>query len=360
MLPNANIGTEPRVESAQLVVDNLTTAILLFDSSLRLRAVNTAAEAMLESSRRRLRGHKVDQVFLEADYWLSILTWAMGTKRPFTERDVSLRRIGAGEITVDCTVTPLTDGSEGLLVELVHVDSRRRISREELLMSQHEAAQLLVRGLAHEIRNPLGGLRGAAQLLERELTAPALKEYTDVIIGEADRLQSLLDRLLGPRTLPRRQPVNIHQVAERVCKLVKAEAPEAVSFSCDYDPSIPEIDADPDLLIQAILNIARNAVQAVGEEGEICLRTRVQRRANVGHRHHRLAVRMDIIDNGPGIDRDLMQKVFYPMVSGRSGGTGLGLSIAQSLIQQHGGLVHCSSRPGETVMSILLPLENGE
>ena len=348
------------MDNAQLVVDNLTTAVLLFDSSLRLLDANTAAEAMLEASRRRLRGHKVDQVFLESDYWLSILTWALETKRPFTERDVSLRRIGSEEITVDCTVTPLTDDSDGLLVELVHVDNHRRISREELIMSQHEAAQLLVRGLAHEIRNPLGGLRGAAQLLERELEVPALKEYTDVIIGEADRLQGLLDRLLGPRMVPRKQPVNIHEVAERVCKLVKAEAPEAVSFSCDYDPSIPEVDADPDLLIQAILNIARNAVQAVGEEGEICLRTRVQRRANVGHRHHRLAVRMEIIDNGPGIDRDLLEKVFYPMVSGRSGGTGLGLSIAQSLIQQHGGLVHCTSRPGETVMSILLPLENDE
>ncbi len=329
----AYIEAQQRVESAQFVVDNLATAILLFDSSLRLRDANTAAEAMLESSIRRLRGHKVDQVFLESDYWPSILTWALETKRPFTERDMSLRRIGSEEITVDCTVTPLTDGSDGLLVELVHVDSHRRISREELIMSQHEAAQLLVRGLAHEIRNPLGGLRGAAQLLERELEVPALKEYTDVIIGEADRLQGLLDRLLGPRMVPRRQPVNIHEVAERVCKLVKAEAPEAVSFSCDYDPSIPEIDADPDLLIQAILNIARNAVQAVGEEGEICLRTRVQRRANVGHRHHRLAVRMDIVDNGPGIDRELLEKVFYPMVSGRSGGTGLGLSIAQSLIQ---------------------------
>ncbi len=348
------------MDNAQLVVDNLTTAILLFDSSLRLLDANTAAEAMLEASRRRLRGQRVDQVFLDSEYWRSILTWAMETKRPFTERDVNLRRLGAGEITVDCTVTPLTDRSEGLLVELVQVDSQRRISREELLMSQHEAAQLLVRGLAHEIRNPLGGLRGAAQLLERELTEPALKEYTDVVIGEADRLQSLLDRLLGPRTLPQKKPVNIHQVAERVCRLVKAEAPEAVSFSCDYDPSIPEIEADPDLLIQAILNIARNAVQAVGGEGEICVRTRIQRQANVGHRHHRLAMRMDIVDNGPGIDRDLLEKVFYPMVSGRSGGTGLGLSIAQSLIQQHGGLVQCSSRPGETVMSIVLPLENGE
>ncbi len=154
--------------------------------------------------------------------------------------------------------------------------------------------------------------------------------------------------------------MNVHEVAERVCKLVRAEAPEGVSFSCDYDPSIPDLQADADLLIQAILNIARNAVQAVGEEGEISLRTRVQRQMNIGHRHHRLAVRMDIIDNGPGIEQDMVEKIFYPMVSGRADGTGLGLSIAQSLIQQHGGLVQCSSRPGETVMSILLPLENTE
>ena len=360
MLTKVRIGTEPRVDRAQFVVDNLTTAVLWFDASLRLRAANPSAEALLDSSARRLVGLQVDQVFLDSDYWLSILNWALKTRRPFTERELTLRRIAAGEVIVDCSVTPLSDGEEGLLVELAQVDHHRRISREELLMSQHETVQLLVRGLAHEIRNPLGGLRGAAQLLERELTDPSLKEYTDVIIGEADRLQSLLDRLLGPRTVPQKETVNVHEVAERVCKLVRAEAPEGVSFSCDYDPSIPDLQADADLLIQAILNIARNAVQAVGEEGEISLRTRVQRQMNIGHRHHRLAVRMDIIDNGPGIEQHMVEKIFYPMVSGRADGTGLGLSIAQSLIQQHGGLVQCSSRPGETVMSILLPLENTE
>ena len=237
---------------------------------------------------------------------------------------------------------------------------QRRISRDEVMLSQFETAQAMVRGLAHEIRNPLGGLRGAAQLLDRELQDPALREYTAVIIGEADRLQKLLDRLLGPRNIPRKQRINVHEVADRVCRLVKAEAAHGVSFSCDYDPSIPEIRGDPDLLIQAMLNIARNAVQAVGQDGQVSLRTRVQHQVNMAGTHRRLVVRMDIIDNGPGIEPDMLEKVFYPMVSGRPDGTGLGLSIAQSLIQQHGGVVQCTSRPGETVMSILLPLENGE
>lgn len=356
-----SVTTEKRwpSDASRVIVDNLAIAVLLFDASMRLRAANPAAEALLATSYQKLAGLDAERVFLRGDYWVSVLRWAMETGQPFTERDVQLLRPGPEEVTVDCTVTPLTEAQGGLLMELVQVDRYRRINQEQAMLSQFQTSQAMVRGLAHEIRNPLGGLRGAAQLLERELADPLLKEYTEVIIGEADRLQALLDRLLGPRMVPDKRPVNVHEVAERVCRLVNAEAPEGVSISCDYDPSIPEVWADPDLLIQAILNIARNAVQAVEGKGLILLRTRIERRVNIGNSYHKLAVRMDIIDNGPGIEPDMLKQMFYPMVSGRSGGTGLGLTIAQSLIQQHGGLVQCTSRPGETVMSILIPLEKG-
>ncbi|MCP4043395.1 MAG: PAS domain-containing sensor histidine kinase, partial [Gammaproteobacteria bacterium] len=244
------------------------------------------------------------------------------------------------------------------LVELVQVDRRSRINREEQLLNQHETIHTMVRGFAHEIRNPLGGLRGAAQLLERELDDPVLEEYTNVIIDEADRLQSLLDRMMGPRTLPEKRMINIHEVTDRVCKLVQSEAPEGVRINCDYDPSIPETSVDSDMLIQALLNIARNAVQAVQRIGHITVRSRIQRQFTIGSRHHRLVVRLDIIDDGPGVTPEMVEKIFYPMVSGRPGGSGLGLSIAQNLIHRHGGIIQCTSRPGETVMTTILPLES--
>lgn len=345
----------------RLIADNLATAVLLFDDDLRLLAANPAAEALLASSENKVRNLRPDSLFPEDEYWLSILTWSMEARRPFTERSVQLQRPGAEPITVDCSVTPIFGQGDGdcLLVELVQIDRHQRITREEQVLNQHQTAHAMVRGLAHEIRNPLGGLRGAAQLLERELHDPELKEYTQVIIGEADRLQGLLDRLLGPRTVPRLRRMNIHEITDRVCTLVKAEAPEGIAMSCDYDPSIPEFDADPDLLIQAILNVARNAIQAVGSEGHIQMSTRIQRQVTIGHQRHRLAVRMDVIDDGPGIAPQMLEKMFYPMVSGHPGGTGLGLSIAQNLIHQHGGLIQCASEPGKTVVTTLIPLEDG-
>lgn len=345
-----------------LIVENLATAVLLFDPGLRLLAANPAAESLLAASLKKVVGLGAEALFPGSDRWVSLLRLAAQERRPTTERELELLRAGGEPLAVDCTATPVLEGLElsGLLVELAAVDRQRRIARDELILAQHQTVHSLLRGLAHEIRNPLGGLRGAAQLLERELGDPSLREYTHVIIGEADRLQNLLDRVLGPRTVPQRRPVNIHQVAERVCTLVKAEAPSGVKVSCDYDPSIPDVFADPDMLIQAMLNVARNAVQALGHEGRIRIRTRVQRHVTIGQRFHRLAARLEVIDDGPGIPPELVDRVFYPMVSGRPDGTGLGLSIAQSLIQQHGGLIHCSSRPGETVMTILIPLEDGE
>ena len=236
------------------------------------------------------------------------------------------------------------------------MDWRLRISREENIIAQHHTTRALVRNLAHEIKNPLGGLRGAAQLLERELPDPALREYTRIIIGEADRLRNLVDRMLGPNQLPIHSDVSIHEIMERVRSLVEAEAPSGVRIERDYDPSIPPLWGDADRLIQAMLNVVRNAVQAVGRRGVITLRSRVQRQYTIGAKRHKLVARLDVVDDGPGIPPGQQEQIFYPMISGRPDGTGLGLSIAQSIINQHGGLIECASRPGETVFTLLLPL----
>ncbi len=238
------------------------------------------------------------------------------------------------------------------MVELTQLDRHLRIAREENLLEQHQVARQLVRGLAHEIKNPLGGLRGAAQLLERELVDEDLKEYTRIIIGEADRLRGLVNRMLGPNQLPQMRTCNIHQIVEHVRNLVAAEEHAELTLIRDYDPSIPDFRADPEQLIQALLNIVRNAAQALQGKGQIILRTRAQRQITIGQKRHKLVVRVDVIDNGPGIPDEMLETIFYPMVTGHAEGTGLGLSIAQSLVNVHGGTIECSSRPGHTEFTI--------
>ncbi|MDX1607410.1 MAG: nitrogen regulation protein NR(II), partial [Candidatus Competibacterales bacterium] len=281
---------------------------------------------------------------------------------PFTEREVTLLLAGETAITVDFTVQSL-GGATGrqapeLLVELRQLDRQLRINREENLLAQHHTTRQLIRNLAHEIKNPLGGLRGAAQLLERELREPGLKEYTGIIIGEADRLRNLVDRMLGPSRPPVYGEINIHELLERVRSLVTAESGPELRIVQDYDPSIPPLTGDADRLIQAVLNIVRNAVQAIESRGSILLRTRVQRQCTIGPKRHKLAARIDVVDDGPGIPAELREHIFYPMISGHAFGTGLGLSIAQILVNQHGGLIEFTSRPGETVFTLLLPLES--
>jgi len=231
-----------------------------------------------------------------------------------------------------------------------------RISREENQLAQQEATQKILRGLAHEVKNPLGGLRGAAQLLERQLDSEDLKEYTRVIIDEADRLQKLVNRILGPNNLPNKRSINIHHVLEHIRSLLMAEGEQHTDIQRDYDPSIPDLAADSDQLIQALLNIARNACQALDDEGSITFRTRIERKYTIGKHRHDLVARVEIIDNGPGIPADMQDKIFFPMVTGRAEGTGLGLSITQSLIQQHDGLIEVNSVPGRTVFTVLLPI----
>ena len=276
---------------------------------------------------------------------------------PYTEREVELHFINGEQAIVDCSLIPL--GEQRILVELQQVGQHLRIQNEERLLHQNRASADLLRGLAHEIKNPLGGLRGAAQLLESELPDPALKEYTEVIIGEADRLQSLLDQMLGPNRPPQMAETNLHELLERVRTLVLAEASSGkLTIQRDYDPSIPSFPADRDLMIQALLNIVKNAAQSLNNCGEIQLRTRVKRQVTIGNQRHRLVCSLEIEDSGPGISEELRNTIFLPMVTGRSEGTGLGLSIAQSIVQRQGGVIECESKPGQTIFTLLIPLES--
>ena len=344
----------------RMILDHLNTAVMLFDRNLRLTYLNPAAEMLFEVSSRHLVGqYAADLLPCPDAHAEQRLAAALSSHHPFTERELNVTVTDGRTKTVNCTVLPLfnVDADEGLLVELNQVDRQLRISREEHLLSQHQATQALIRGLAHEIKNPLGGLRGAAQLLERELPDPGLREYTRIIIDEADRLQALMNRMTGSNRMPTRARVNIHTVLEHVRGLISAEFPSGPQVLRDYDPSLPELSADQDRLIQAFLNIARNAAAATGAHGLVKLRTRVLRQFTIGSRRHRLVLLTEISDNGPGIPEEIKDQIFFPMVSGHPGGSGLGLPIAQDLINQHGGLIECESRPGDTHFYVYLPLE---
>jgi two-component system nitrogen regulation sensor histidine kinase GlnL len=350
----------PHTVTSERVLDHLSTAVLVFDAQLRLGYINQAGEVMLAHSARHSCGRSVHELVVNAESLVEQITATITSGQVAVHRGCWLQLPDAPDLRVNCTFTPFVDaaGNTGVLVELRQIDHQLRLEQDELLINQQQATHALVRGLAHEIKNPLGGLRGAAQLLEREISDDALKEYTQIIIGEADRLQALMDRMLGPNALPQMRAVNIHEVLERVRSLVQIESGTGLEVLQDYDPSLPEVMADPGLLEQATLNIVRNASQALDGEGNITMRTRVLRNFNIGARKHRLVARIEITDDGPGIDEELRKKIFYPMVTSRSDGTGLGLSIAQALISRHQGLIECNSEPGETTFTILLPLEN--
>ena len=342
------------------VLDNLASAIVVFDEDLRVCYMNQMAEMLLAVSIKHVLGELPTAWMACHGEAVVDLINAAAVGSPITKRGVVLTT-DRSEVTVDCTVTPVLDedGTQITIVELQQIDRHLRISREERLINQQALTRDVVRGLAHEIKNPLGGLRGAAQLLEGELDSDELKEYTRVIIQEADRLQELVNRMLGPNRRPNCAPVNIHHVLERVRTLVLAETGERIDIVRDYDPSIPELMADSDQLIQAVLNIVRNAARALGDDGTVTLRTRIQRQLTIGNERYRLAAQIDIIDDGPGIPPEITDTLFFPMVTSGTGGMGLGLSIAQSLINQHKGLIECTSRNGETVFTIFLPLGDG-
>ena len=344
----------------QQIFDNLSSGILGLDADYRVRLVNPAAEALLQLSEARLLGQRICELDSLDLPWKENLDQAMEEGRAIKRRGLALETRDGPPTTADLFITPLHNvPGLTILIELHPVDRLLRINREENLLSAEQTTRAVVRGLAHEIKNPLGGIRGAAQLLERELADGTLSEYTRIIIHEADRLRLLVDRLLGPSKQPRLAPINVHEVLEHVLQLITVEAGERLVLERDYDPSLPELTADRSQLIQALLNIIRNAVEASAERPrcELTLRTRSQRQFTIGGKRHRLVCRIDIADRGPGVPEELRETLFVPMVSGRAEGTGLGLSISQAIVHRHGGLLSCESRPGDTCFSVFLPMD---
>lgn len=343
-----------------LGLEHLSTAVILLDEQNRIAYSNPAAENLFEISLNHISGQTLHQTFGPNTPLAIAAEQAMASNASFTEHELNLSSAGHNILSVSCTVTPVEVDSIRLILEFHQIDKQLKIAREERLLLQQQANRELLRNLAHEIKNPLGGLRGAAQLLELELPKPELKEYTQVIIKEADRLQSLMDRLLTPHRLPQYRQVNIHEVLERVRNLLLAEHPHGIIIRRDYDTSLPEISADQEQLIQVVLNIARNAAQAIQGRGEITLRTRVARQITLAKKRYRLALVIQIIDSGPGVPENIREKIFYPLVSGRDGGSGLGLTLAQTFVAQHHGSIECESKPGRTCFTILLPLTETE
>lgn len=336
-------------------LDLLSSAVILVDEALLVRYLNAGAENLFAVSRRKVLGLPLTKILGEPPGLASALESALRNNWSYTGQDLKVLRQDNDPLNLDCTVSPVEAAGVRLILELRPIEEQMRVAREEQLAQQQQANRELIRNLAHEIKNPLGGIRGSAQLLERELTSPQLREYTEVIIAEADRLQDLMNRMLTSHSMMRPAPLNIHDVLERVRRLILAEFP-AVTIRRDYDTSLPDIKADREQLIQAILNITRNAAQALEGQGEIGLRTRVARQVTLAKRRFRLALELQVTDNGPGIPDPIRDKIFYPLVSGREGGSGLGLSLAQSFIEQHHGVIEVESRPGHTCFTILLPI----
>lgn len=341
------------------ILDNLSTGILALDAELKVVALNAAGQALLETSDTRCIGLRASQLVLQPREWLQNLEQVATNNRPLVRRGMRLVPHSGQDIHADLIITPITGGEIRLLVEIQPVDRLLKISRDEALIHAQETARAVIRGLAHEIKNPLGGVRGAAQLLARELPDMELAEYTNIIIREADRLRDLVNRLLGPNQQLELRPLNIHEVLEHVRNLIIAEFGPDLRITRDYDPSLPEFPGDRFQLVQVALNILRNAVQATPDRKKcrITLRTRSQRQFTIGTERHRLVCRVDIIDNGPGIPEGMQHAIFAPMVTGRAEGTGLGLSIAQSVISNHGGLLECESKPGKTRFTFYLPMD---
>jgi two-component system nitrogen regulation sensor histidine kinase GlnL len=383
--------SEPTAPHSFSGLDLLSSAVILLDARLGIRHANPAAENLFAISLRQLLGQPLRRLVGDPPGLTPALDNALTNNWSYTGHNLNVGKPEAEPLHVDCTVTPIEAGGARLLLEFRPIDQQLKAAREEQLAQQQQVSRELVRNLAHEIKNPLGGIRGSAQLLERELSSPHLREYTEVIIKEADRLQDLMQRLLSSHRGMQPAQVSVHEILERVRRLIHAEF-GGVRVRRDYDTSLPEITGDREQLIQAILNIARNAAQAItrnppaplsgkggdsgsslcdsgehrpalgrpgggNDAGEIIFRTRAARQVTLAKKHYRLALELQVIDNGPGIPEEIRDKIFFPLVSGRENGSGLGLTLAQSFVQQHGGSIEVNSRPGQTCFSLILPLK---
>jgi two-component system nitrogen regulation sensor histidine kinase GlnL len=336
-------------------LDILATAVIILDDQRIVRYMNTAAENLFGISTYHALNRPLNNLLRERTELVRAMDAALQEGVSFTEHHMHIES-GDHTLTLNLTISPLEGELGSLLLEFHSASGSVKIARDEQAMTQAQAVQMLLKQLAHEIRNPLGGIRGAAQLLEAELNGADLSEYTQVIIQETNRLQSLLDRWLTPAKRPEIRAVNLHEVLERVRSLLLAEFPN-LEIVRDYDISVPDVQVDLEQILQAVLNIARNAAQAIHGEGQIKFATRVSRQVTLAMKRWKLAARIDIIDYGPGIPEDMQDKVFFPLVSGRENGTGVGLTLAQSLIQRHEGTIHMVSEPGFTCFSIYLPIK---
>jgi two-component system nitrogen regulation sensor histidine kinase GlnL len=340
------------------LLENISTAVLVFDKELRLLGINAAAQSLLSVSRNKVEGLSPDGFLAGSRQFTDNLQRSLKDMRPYTSWGVELCLNDGRTITVGCMITPVIEDEtfSYLLAELVDSDSFTRVMREESTDAVYDAARKSLKGIAHEIKNPLGGLRGAAQLLERELHKKSLKEYTRIIISEADRLRNLVDRMLAHETTPAMSEVNLHEILEYVINLSNAQANTELDIVRDYDPSLPKLMGDNEQLIQVFFNVIHNATQAIASNGQICIRTRIKRHRTIRQTFHKMVAQVEIIDDGPGIPEEIQAEVFYPLITGRAEGTGLGLSIAQSLLQLHGGSINYNRKKDKTVFTVILPL----
>lgn len=362
-----NYPTTPHIPHAHYAgLDLLSTAVVIINRAFVLMHANPAAEDLLAFSLKNAVGQPFTRLFSGTHIGnralFSMLEQVVKNNAGFNENELTLESATNHILHTSCVASPVD--SERVVVEFRTLDQQIKIAREAKILERQELNRELIRNLAHEIKNPLGGIRGSAQLLERELRGLSneadLREYTQVIVNEADRLQTLMDRLLTPHRLPQMARLNIHEVLERVRTLVLAEFPAGVTVVRDYDTSLPEFIADKEPLIQALLNITRNAAQAMHGRGEIRLVTRIARQVTLAKQRYRHAIQVQIIDNGPGVSEALRDKIFFPLVSGRDGGTGLGLSLAQNFVSQHHGIIEFESAPGNTCFSVLLPVRESQ
>lgn len=336
----------------------MSSGVILLDEHLLIVGLNPAAENILGISHRRAKGESLLQLVDDEPEMRDILTRVVATGNHYAnEMRLAPTEVHNDERIVDCHVSPVDTDDACLLVEITDVTRRSQINRENALLIQHGAGRQMIRQLAHEIKNPLGGIRGAAQLLERQLDDAGLREYTDVIISETDRLAALVDTLLGPGGPPNKQPVNVHELLEYVIKLIEAEDQRGITIRREYDPGLPDIDLDRDQMVQAFLNLVRNAVAALEGQGTLTLRSRAVTNFTIGNTRHRVIATIEIEDDGPGIPPEMQDAVFYPLVTSRPEGTGLGLPAAQELLSRHGGLIEFESRPGRTVFFVRIPLD---
>ncbi|HSQ10961.1 MAG TPA: nitrogen regulation protein NR(II) [Burkholderiaceae bacterium] len=353
---------DPVVEAQFDGLDLLSTAVIVLDQAARIVHANQSAELLLSMSRKNLLGQSAERVIGDEMQMQQLVADARANVFGERRQVLELKRLGREPVPVRVTATAQYGSSTPLVLEISEIEQQLKVDREERQLGLSEANRQLIRNLAHEIKNPLGGVRGAAQLLDAELASPEQREYTRVIIAEADRLQALVDRLLAPHRVARVvAELNIHEVCERVRMVMLAEFPRGLTIERDYDASVPNFHGDREQLIQALLNIVRNATQALESridagDARITLRTRVARQVTIARSRHRLALDLHVTDNGPGVPNDIKDRIFYPLVSGRDDGTGLGLTLAQTFIQQHDGTIEVDSRPGRTDFRILIPL----